>query len=184
MKADMKGIVFNVLEEVVRAQHGEEAWDDLLADVGSTGVYTAVGSYEDGQLLALVGAASRRLGLPPREVVRWFGRHALPVFAVRYPEFFRPHHDTRSFILTLNTIIHPEVQKLYPGATPPRFDIHERDDGRVDVIYHSARGLCALAEGLLEGTAAHYGEHLEITRPACTHRGDPACHLVLDLHRV
>ena len=57
----MKGIVFNLLEDLVVRDHGEDAWDDLLEEAGSDGAYTSLGSYDDAELLALVGAASTAL---------------------------------------------------------------------------------------------------------------------------
>ncbi|MBN3851729.1 heme NO-binding protein, partial [Paraburkholderia sp. Ac-20342] len=37
----MKGIVFNLLEELVRREHGEDAWDDLLDAAHVQGAYTS-----------------------------------------------------------------------------------------------------------------------------------------------
>src|SRR5437764_258724 len=102
----MKGIVFNLLEEALRIHHGEFAWDNLLQAAGLDGAYTSLGSYPDEDLIKLVTAASRAFEMPPEAIVRWFGRSALPLFAKSYPEFFARHADTRSFILTLNDIIH------------------------------------------------------------------------------
>ncbi len=171
----MKGIVFNVLEEVVVANHGEAVWDDLLDAAGSDGVYTSLGSYPDDQIMRLVQAASDKLGLPPAEVVRWFGRQAIPRFAERYPEFFTAYTSTRPFVLALNTIIHPEVRKLYTGAQCPEFDFEEAADGTLLIGYQSPRKLCALAHGFMEGTADHYRETIEVEHLKCMHRGDASC---------
>src|ERR1051325_8195517 len=118
----MKGIVFNLVEEVVRAEYGEDTWDDLLEAAGLDGAYSSLGSYEDDDLMKLVCAASSALQLPPNEIVRWVGRKALPLMAKAHPHFFAPHTGTRSFVLALNDIIHPEVRKLYPAAAVPVFD--------------------------------------------------------------
>src|SRR5437773_2399002 len=117
----MKGIVFNLLEQVVRQEYGEATWDQLLAAARLDGAYTSLGSYRDEDLYQLVGAAASALGLEPDAVVRWFGRKAMPLLAQKYPKFFEPHRSTRAFVLTLNDIIHPEVRKLYPGAQVPVF---------------------------------------------------------------
>src|SRR5262245_6495155 len=114
----MKGIVFNLLGDIVTEQYGADTWDLLLEQAHCDGSYTSLGNYPDEELLRIVAAAASAIGQPPQDVVRWFGRSALPVLATRYPQFFR-HQDTRDFVLTLNTIIHPEVRKLYPGAQAP-----------------------------------------------------------------
>lgn len=171
----MKGVVFNVLEELVTRNYGEDTWDALLERSRLDGAYTSLGSYPDEDLIKLVGVASDALEMPPDDVVRWFGRNALPLFVDRYPQLFEPHDSTRSFVLTLNDIIHPEVRKLYPGADVPEFDFDLSSNGALVMGYRSQRKLCAFAEGLLEGTAVHYGERLTIKQPQCMNRGDERC---------
>jgi hypothetical protein len=171
----MKGIVFNLLEEVVRREHGERAWDEVLERSGVGGAYTSLGSYADSDLFRMVAAAAQLLGTTEYEVIRWFGRQALPLLAQKYPVLFERHDGTRSFVLALNDFIHPEVRKLYPGAEVPEF---EYDTSSPDVLvmkYRSRRRLCAFAEGLVEGAAVHYGEAVTFEQPHCMLRGDEAC---------
>jgi hypothetical protein len=171
----MKGVVFNLLEETVTRDYGEDAWDDLLDAAGLEGAYTSLGGYPDGDLIALVGAASSALGLPPDDVVRWFGRSALPLLAAGHSDFFAAHDSVRPFILTLNDIIHPEVRKLYPGADVPVFDFDATSDDVLVMGYFSSRQLCAFAEGLIEGAADHYRQTVSIEQPQCMKRGDAKC---------
>lgn len=171
----MKGIVFNLLEHVIREEHGESTWDALLEASQVKGSYTSLGSYPDSELMQIVAAASSALDTPADEVVRWFGRRALPVLASRYPKFFERASCARSFVLSLNHIIHPEVRKLYPGADVPEFDFDTSSDTVLVMGYRSARKLCAFAEGLIAGAADHYGEEVEIGHPSCMHRGDEKC---------
>lgn len=177
----MKGIVFNLLDECVVAEHGEDTWDDLLEDAGVSGSYTSLGNYPDDELLRLVGAVSERLGIEPEKVVRWLGRSSLPRLADRYPGFFTPHTATRPFLLSLNDIIHPEVRKLYPGAGVPTFDFSETDEGALVMSYRSARRLCAFGEGLIEGAAGHYGEQVSLAQPVCMNRGGEHCRIEVTL---
>jgi hypothetical protein len=175
----MKGIVFNLLEQVVTRDHGENTWDDLLSSAGLTGAYTSLGSYPDQDLGQLVGAASEALNVSAQDLIRWFGREALPALALAYPGFFEPHADTRSFLLTLNDIIHPEVRKLYPGADVPEFEFALLPDGGLRMGYDSHRKLCAFAEGLIEGAAAQFKQRVSISQPTCMVRGDSRCELVI-----
>ena len=178
----MKGVVFNLLEQLVARDFGEDTWDALLDASGLDGVYTSLGSYPDEDLAKLVSAASDVLAMPADDVVSWLGRNALPLFAERYPQLFEPHDSTRSFVLTLNDIIHPEVRKLYPGADVPEFDFDVREGGVV-MGYRSHRKLCSFAEGLLLGAADHYGERLTIEQPVCMKRGGAQCVLELAFAR-
>jgi len=179
----MKGIVFNLLQEVVCKEYGDDTWDQLLDDAGLDGSYTSLGSYADAEVVALVNAAAAALNLSAQDVLRWFGRRAMPLLAERYPAFFSPHNEARSFILTLNNIIHPEVEKLYPGATTPVFDFESVEGDRLIVGYKSARKLCALAEGFMAGAADHFHEQTEIEHPACMHHGADKCVFHVRFHK-
>ncbi|MBA2353710.1 MAG: heme NO-binding domain-containing protein [Acidobacteria bacterium] len=180
----MKGIVFNLLEEVVSRRYGDDTWDQLLDAAGLDGAYTSLGNYPDAQLFALVAAASTALDVPAHAVVRWFGREAIPLMAQKYPVFFDRHTQTRPFLTTLNSIIHPEVRKLYPGADVPDFVMDSSSPDLLRMDYMSARKLCAFAEGLIEGAAAHFGERVSITHDRCMHRGDLQCQLELTFERA
>jgi hypothetical protein len=171
----MKGIVFNLLEEAVSRDFGEATWDRLLDDAGLDGAYTSLGSYDDAEVLRLVDVASKALAIPPQDVLRWFGKRAMPLLVARYPSFFSSHTSARGFLLTLNSLIHPEVRKLYPGATPPVFDFDTSDSETLVIGYNSARKLCALAEGFIDGAAEHYGEQPSIRQSECMHDGAAKC---------
>ena len=66
----MKGITFNLLEEVVRHEYGENTWDALLEAAQVDGAYTSLGSYPDEDLTKLVTAASSILKMPANAIVR------------------------------------------------------------------------------------------------------------------
>lgn len=173
----MKGIIFNLLEEAVIDQFGDGVWDDLIEASGASGCYTSLGSYPDAEAVALVGAAASALDKPAADILRWFGQAAMPRFVDRYPALFAPHQNARDFLLALNTIIHPEVHKLYPGAVCPHFRYQSAEPDRLQLGYVSPRRLCALAEGLILGAAAHYGETVAVSQSACMHEGARACAL-------
>ena len=175
----MKGIVFNLLEEVVVRRHGQDLWDDLLDDAGLPGAFTSLGSYPDEHMGKLVATAAKSLGRTPAEVLRWFGQEAMPVLAERYPVFFTSHRSARTFVLSLNSIIHPEVRKIYPGADAPNFDFEDTPDGGLLMGYQSVRRLCTLAQGFVEGAGQHFGETVRCEHLKCMERGDPKCVLLL-----
>jgi hypothetical protein len=171
----MKGIVFNLLEELVCREYGEETWDELLDQAAVGGAYTSLGNYADDEMMRLVGAAAVRLSLTPEDILRWFGRHSMPLLVTKYPVFFAQHRDARSFALTLNTIIHPEVRKVYPGANPPEFDFDSSVPDVLLIGYQSPRRLCSLAQGFLEGAADHYGQELVYEHLQCMRHGADKC---------
>jgi hypothetical protein len=173
----VKGIIFNLVEEVVTDRYGEDTWDALLDAAGLDGSYTSLGSYADEELFRLVEAASAALGVPAGDVVRQLGEGAIPLLVDRYPGFFENFTSAQDFLLTLNDIIHPEVRKLYPGAEVPDFDFDVSEDGVLVIGYRSPRRLCALAEGFIIGAARHYGEHVEVSQSQCLLHGDEQCRI-------
>jgi len=173
----MKGVLFNMAEEVIVAAHGEDTWDRALDDAELEGAYTAVGTYPFEDLVKLLDAAASILGCSRTDVLHTIGEGAIPVLADRYPAFFVDHTSTRSFVLTLNDVIHSEVRKLYPDAEVPafEFDFDPADTTRLQVGYSSPRRLCGLAEGFITGAARHFGEEAIIDQPSCMLRGDDVC---------
>lgn len=171
----MKGVIFNLLEDVVVTTHGSTAWENLLDEAGVDGVYTSLGSYDDDEMTALVGAAGRALSLSDDEVLRWFGHRAIPKMVERWPDYFTAHQRSVPFLRSLNSVIHPEVRKLYAGAYCPHFDFTSPPDGSLLIGYRSPRHLCGLAHGFILGVGDHYGEALTVRHLECMHAGDPRC---------
>ena len=171
----MKGVIYNLVESVVRSERGDDAWDDVIDEAGVSGAYTSLGSYPDSDLVDIATTVARQVGTDPSSVVRHVGHEGLAILAERYPEFFTPHDDVRSFLLTLNDIIHPEVRRLYPGALVPEFAFATPEPDVLEMTYRSERGRCDLAEGLVLGVGRHYGQRVDVSQPVCLHRGDDHC---------
>lgn len=175
----MKGIVFNLLEEAVVSAFGTDTWDDLLDAANLSGAYTSLGSYPDTEIVSLVEAAAAATGKAPAEILRWFGRSAMPLLAERYGDFFKGHSGARPFILSVNDIIHPEVRKLYSGAGCPHFQFSSTPSGDLSIGYQSPRQLCHLAHGFVEGAADHFEEAVELQHTACMLDGSPICRMTV-----
>jgi len=173
----VKGVVFNVVEDVVEETLPGNSWDDAVEAAGVRGAYTSLGSYPDADLVGIVGALSDSTGLPTDDVLRHAGRHGFAHLAGRHPELLEGISDLSSLLAQLDDVIHPEVLKLYPDAQTPRFRVERREDGTLVLTYESERGLCALAEGLVAGAADHFGVDARIEQPRCAHRGDDVCQI-------
>jgi hypothetical protein len=171
----MKGVIYTLVEDVVRREHGDEEWDEVVTAAGVTGAYTSLGSYPDEELQRIAEAVAERNATDASAIVRHVGHRGMATLAARYPQFFEPHDTLRSFLLSLNAIIHPEVRKLYPGAEVPDFEMSGPDAHVLELAYRSDRGRCDLAEGLILGAAEHYREAIELSQPTCVHRGDDRC---------
>ncbi len=170
----VKGILFNLLEDVLGEAFGPEAWDQLLCAADVRGVYAALGTYPDAEFFAIIDATAGLTGRTRDAVLLDFGEAAFPRMVDRYPNFLTGVDDARTFLLSLNRIMTTEVRKLYAGAGCPqfRFAIAPR---RLRIGYTSPRRMCALAQGLIRGVAHHFQEEVDVSHPECMHRGDAAC---------
>lgn len=170
----MKGVLLNAVEEAVSAEWGEQMWDELLTACGLDGAYTALGNYPDAELVALARAAAERLDCSVDDVQRTLGRLTFKPLMTRYRRFPEAPTSLREFLPQVNAVIHPEVLKLYPGASVPRFVVRDNGD-ELELDYLSVRDMCVLAEGLVLGVADFYGESVVVDQPSCRQRGDSRC---------
>jgi len=175
----MQGIVFQVLESCYVDAFGPDAWFEVSAAAGASDSYTYDASYPDAELGRLVGAICAAQGLSVPDALRWFGERAIPHFRALTPDLFEAHQACWPFLRSLNDIIHPQVRDLYPGVNVPDFEYPPAAGDTRIIVYRSARRMCALAEGLMLGAAAHYRESLAISQSHCMHRGDDHCRFEL-----
>jgi hypothetical protein len=166
------GLVFSAFRRFTASelpQADERIWHDTRS-------YSPDDAYADEDFEMLVARTADEAGLPREEVLRSFGRFtARFVFRELRPEFYEESGTTRQFLLDVEARIHRTLSETIRGAAPPRLHVVPFGADGVSVTYTSDRGLCELLEGLVEGTAAHYGERFEIDHPICMHRGDEAC---------
>lgn len=164
----MKGVVFTEFLEMVEDRFSPDMVDDIIDDaqLPHGGVYTAVGTYPHGEIVAMVVALSQRSGVPVPDLIRVFGQHLFGRFVKAYPAFFVGVNDAFQFMSGIEDIIHAEVLKLYPDAQLPRFTVEHHDAHRLVLLYQSPRHFEDLAEGLMHGCVAHFGHPVHIEREA------------------
>ncbi len=160
----MKGIVFTELIEMVEGKWGLAVADKLLQSKGlsSGGVYTAVGTYDDRDMGILVGALSKETGMSGDDLQRHFGEYIFGSFASGYTEMLKGINSVFGLLSRLDDFIHPEVQKLYPEATLPGFEVISRDEFKMEMWYRSQRKMPHFAEGLMHAAAAYFGEKISL----------------------
>lgn len=165
----MKGIVFTEFLEMVEERFSADMVDDIIDDarLPHGGVYTAVGTYPHGEIVSMVVALSQRSGVAAGDLIRLFGQYLFGRFVQTYPAFFQGVTGAFQFLAGIEDIIHAEVLKLYPDAELPRFIVEHHDQHRLVLLYQSPRHFEDLAEGLMHGCVAHFGEPIRIEREEC-----------------
>jgi len=171
----VKGVLFNVAEDVVNETLGAAAWDGALRHACVDGIYTSIGDYPHGELDAIVDAIAGSTGLAPADVLRHVGRHGYEPLVQRQPALVAGIDDLGALLHRLEEVIHPEVHKLYPDATPPEFSVADLGPGSWELVYRSDRGLCHLAEGLVQGAAASFATTVEVVQTDCALEGADRC---------
>lgn len=177
----MKGVVFDILRDMVETQYGLEGWQSVLDSAGSDGIYVSTKTYADAELMGLVAAASEITNIPVNTLVFAFGEYMVPHFHKRFPNFFSDVPDFIKFLVSVDQIIHVEVRKLFPDAGLPTFDYCDENENSLTMIYKSPRKLCQLAEGLISGSAKHFNQNYKMTHDPCMHSGSDHCALKVEL---
>ena len=160
----MKGVVFTEFLEMIEDRFSPEMADRIIeeAELASGGVYTTVGTYDHREMIQLVSCLSAETGIPSAELVRSFGIHLFGRFHKMFPKYFEGVTSSFDFLQRVDHYIHVEVGKLYSDAELPSFDCDTPQPGCLRLTYRSSRPFAALAEGLIRGCVAHYGEAVDI----------------------
>ena len=169
----MHGIIFASLHDYARAKLGREAARELFG----MRVYSMSEAHPDEELIELLTATAERQQVGIEELLGDFGSFtAEHTFARLYPSFFDLAGGTLPFLLTVEDRIHELVRATIPNAKPPALTVRAAGASGVDIDYSSPRQLCVLLIGLVQGTARHYGEEIDVLETACMRRdGVPAC---------
>ncbi|HEV7735057.1 MAG TPA: heme NO-binding domain-containing protein [Candidatus Binatia bacterium] len=118
----------------------------------------------DDELLALVDATAAAAGTSAADVLRRFGVHLFGAFANLYPVFLTGEDSALSLLVRIDSHVHDEVRKLYPDAAFPRFEVSHPAAGTLELVYGSPRPLADLADGMIRGCIAHFGEPIDVRR--------------------
>lgn len=162
----MKGLVFTEFFTMIEEKFGIDMVDDLIdaTDLESGGAYTAVGTYDHQELVAMVVELSNRVNIDVPILVNTFGHHLANTFTTKFSSFFEEVDNTLDFLKTIDNHIHVEVAKLYPDAELPEFTYDDSDPDRFVLTYRSRRGFADLAQGLIEATMKHYQDNFMLER--------------------
>ena len=162
----MKGIVFTELIEMVETRFGPETTFRMIeqSKLPNGGAYTAVGTYDHHDILAMVAQLSAITGYKSRDLILSFGEYLFERLAASHHSLIANSATALDFLSRIENCVHAEVRKLYPDVELPRFECKWRNSECLELIYHSQRPFGDLAEGLIAGSARHFGEHLKIER--------------------
>ncbi|MNI28101.1 Heme NO binding protein [compost metagenome] len=162
----MKGMVFSSFLEMVESKFSLKIADEIIeaSELPSGGSYTTVGTYDHNEIIKLVIQLSARTSIPVSDLVRTFGEYLFSELLEMHPYFMEENSSAFEFLQKVDSYIHVEVRKLYPDAELPAFHYDTSIPGTLIMTYSSSRPFADLAEGLIIGCIAHYGEKIDIRR--------------------
>ncbi len=158
----MKGVVFTEFVEFVEEKFGFDALDEIIEKSGVDGVYMQAGNYPFEEMVALLVALCERESKELHELLEMYGFHLFGCLAKIYPYMDR-FSSAMDVVNQIDSIIHPEVHKLYPDAELPSFVTLESKEDFITLEYHSKKSLQHLAKGLILGAGNYYNEALEVS---------------------
>lgn len=161
----MKGIVFTEFLELVESNFGLEVVDEIIekSDLPSQGAYTSIGTYAFSEMLSLITNLSEKTNMSVDELLHVYGLHFFSVIERDYPGILKTYSGPMDLLSSVESHIHVEVRKIYPDAELPRFEIQDRTDSSLTLIYYSSRSMYAFARGLMEKAFEHYGKKANIS---------------------
>jgi hypothetical protein len=178
----MKGLLLTEFVTMVEEAYSPEMADAIIVESGvpSGGAYTSVGTYDYGELLALIARLAAKTGIPEPDLARTFARHLFGSFRRSYPSLFAGPHSVFQFLSGIESSIHTAMRRLHPDVQLPAFDIRRAADSLI-LEYRSPRPFADLAEGLIGACIESFGESITLSREDLA--GPPGTHARFTLTR-
>jgi len=155
----MYGIVNKAIEDLVKANFGDEKWFAILDQSGvEEDFFISNEPYDDSITFKLVAAASEELNIPAETVLQLFGEWwILKTGKEKYGGLMEAGgKNLREFLVNL-PVFHNRIMLLYPKLTPPEFKVTNATENSIHVHYFSKRrGLQEFVRGLLTGLGKMY----------------------------
>ena len=162
----MKGLVFTELLEYVENNFGFDMADKIIeeAKLPNNGSFTQAGNYPFEELVRLVVALSKESNIEVPKLLEIFGEHMFSRLISLNPQLKDNFESSLDLISRVDDIIHPEVQKLYPGADLPKFNLIQRSENKIVIDDISSKHLEPFAIGLMNGSAKYFNEKIIISQ--------------------
>ncbi|NQY68020.1 MAG: heme NO-binding domain-containing protein [Flavobacteriales bacterium] len=155
----MYGLVNHAIQGLVTAEFGEDKWKEIKRKSGvEDDVFLAMKQYDDAITYKMVEVASEVTGVAGADLLEAFGTYWVLYTAEQgYGEMLDKAGSTFvEFIENLNSL-HARVGKIMPGLIPPKFEVKNKENNLLELIYSSKRaGLNPMVVGLIKGLAERF----------------------------
>ncbi len=154
----MKGIVFTEFLDLVEDKFGLEMVDKIIqqSQLESNGIYTSVGTYKFSEMLQLLQHLSENTNISIDDLLLVYAEHFFSVLESSYPGLIATYNDPIEMLASIENHIHIEVRKIYPDAELPTFEVLNKTDNSLIMIYKSSRAMHHFGLGLMNKTFEHF----------------------------
>lgn len=175
----MYGIIQKSIEEMVVKSFGQEKWETILEQAGvAERDFVLLQSYPDEVTLAIVGAATRVLGLSVDAVLESFGEHWITYAERGYGGLLRMSGGTFPEVVANLDAMHTRIKLNMPELRPPSFRCEPQGDGLMRLHYFSERaGLEPVVRGMLRSLARRMGVEIDFEQSRAADDG----HAIFDV---
>lgn len=167
----MRGIIFRTYLSLLTNRFGYEVTDSILLkrDYPNKGGFSSAGNYDVLYLEWLISDGAYLFDNSKDKVWIDFGEYAL-VHLIKAAK--RAHAseglianavNLYDFLENINIIHHEELNKLYPDAKFPSFDIQRVNPRRITIGYSSDHHYPYFVYGLLRGCIEHFNDSSTVT---------------------
>ncbi|HMO32716.1 MAG TPA: heme NO-binding domain-containing protein [Lacibacter sp.] len=178
----MYGLVNKAIEDLVKEQFGEEAWDRIKLRSGvEVDFFISNEPYDDALTFRLARSVADEMQIPLADVLIAFGEYwVLKTGKEKYSHLMEAGGSTlREFLVNLPQF-HNRIQLIYPRLTPPEFRVSHVETNSLRLHYYSTReGLQPFVCGLLQGLGKMFQANLQIE--ILQHRNAGADHEIFQL---
>jgi len=160
----MKGIIFTEFLDLVEEKFGLEMVDKIInqSNLESQGIYTSVGTYEFSEMLQLISHLSENTDISIDDLLLVYAEHLFKALIKSHQNLVQYYKDPMDLLASIENHIHVEVQKIYPDAQLPTFELEERTDNSMTMVYKSDKALYMLGKGLMMETFKLFGVDGEV----------------------
>lgn len=160
----MKGIVFTEFLDLVEDKFGLQMVDTILeeSNLESNGIYTSIGTYNFSEMLQLLQSLSSHTDILIDDLLLVYGEHFFSVINKSYSGLLATYKDPIEMLSSIEDHIHMEVRKIYPDAELPTFEIEEKTENSLVMIYKSGRAMHHFGLGLMNKTFKHFNSTASI----------------------
>ena len=161
----MKGFIFIGFLDLVEETFGLESVEEIItqSELPSKGIYTSVGTYQFSEMLSLITNLSRNTNISVDRLLHVYGLYFFKIIKRDYPQILDSYDNAIDLLSSVESHIHVEVQKIYPDAELPRFEVTVKDDDTLILTCFSSRSMYAFGLGLMEKALEYYKQDATIT---------------------